>query len=105
MSLFNPLNWKRNDPVALHLPSGQSIEGIACESLPDGRVLCLPEVDSVCLSSIKLQNRSAEQPKPIPSDIAIETSHFLLQMDRRQVRLQAFAGERVAARSFRAQPM
>ena len=81
MSLFNPLNWKRNDPVALHLPSGQSIEGIACEALPDGRVLCLLEVDSVCLSSIKLQNRSADQPKPIPSDITIETSHFLLQMD------------------------
>jgi hypothetical protein len=46
MSLFNPLNWKRRSPVALKLPAGKSIHCMKCEALPDGRVLCLPEVDS-----------------------------------------------------------
>lgn len=81
MSLFNSLNWKRSDPVALSLPPGNSIEGMACEALPSGRVLCLPELDSVCFSKLKLQNRPADQPKPVPSAATIETTHFLLKMD------------------------
>ncbi len=81
LSLFNPLNWKRSDPVTLRLPPGKSIEGIACEALPDGRVLCLPEVDSVSLKKLGLQNIPADPPKPVPSDTVIETSYFLLQMN------------------------
>ncbi len=32
IGVFNPLNWKRNDPVALRLPAGKSLEGTECEA-------------------------------------------------------------------------
>ena len=36
VGLFNPLNWKRSDPVVLQLPAGRSLKGLLCEALPDG---------------------------------------------------------------------
>ena len=33
VGLFNPLNWKRTDPVELQLPAGASPDGLPCESL------------------------------------------------------------------------
>ena len=32
--VFNPLNWKRNDPVLLDLPLGQTLNGVLCEAVP-----------------------------------------------------------------------
>src|SRR5580658_6444576 len=46
VALFNPLNWKRNDPIALRLPDGKSLEGTECEALPDGTVLCRLDLPS-----------------------------------------------------------
>jgi alpha-mannosidase len=83
MSLFNPLNWRRSDPVALKLPDGKSIEGITCEALPDGRVLCCPQIDSMALAQLKLQDKIADQPQPILFNGMVETSHYVLQMDLR----------------------
>src|SRR5271169_5374754 len=42
IGLFNPLNWKRNDPVVLQLPAGKSLEEAKCEAQSDGSVLCRP---------------------------------------------------------------
>jgi alpha-mannosidase len=83
MSLFNPLNWRRSDPVTLKLPDGKSIEGLTCEALPDGKVLCCPQIGSVALGQLKLQDKSADQPQPISFAGIVETSHYVLQMDLR----------------------
>jgi alpha-mannosidase len=81
MSLFNPLNWKRSDPIALKLPDGKSVEGMTCEALPDGRTLCFPQIDSMALGQLKLQDKIADQPQPIFFNGMIKTSYYVLQMD------------------------
>src|SRR6185437_4683706 len=47
VGLFNPLNWTRNDPVALRLPAGKGLDGVASEALPDGLTLCRIEMPAV----------------------------------------------------------
>jgi alpha-mannosidase len=79
--VFNPLNWKRTDPVALTLPVGKSVEGAVCEALPDGRVLCMSAIGSVSVSSLKLTDRTPEAAKPVQESEVIETSHYSLQLD------------------------
>jgi hypothetical protein len=48
VALYNPLNWKRDDPVKLKLPSGSVLDGARCESLPGGTdsVLCRLELNA-----------------------------------------------------------
>ena len=58
--LFNPLNWRRSDPVALTLPKGSSVAGSVCEALPDGRVLCLPTTESMSATPLKLVKHMPE---------------------------------------------
>ena len=80
-ALFNPLNWKRNDPVELKLPAGGSLQGVQCELLPDGAVLCQPALPSASLSGWGL---SIEKPKPaqeIQLPEAIETKHYTVRVD------------------------
>jgi alpha-mannosidase len=81
VAVFNPLNWKRSDPVALTLPVGKSLEGVVCEALPDGRALCMAAVESVSVSSLKLTDYAPEAPKRIQAREVIETSHYLLKVN------------------------
>jgi alpha-mannosidase len=80
-AVFNPLNWRRNDPVVLMLPEGKSVEGAACEALTDGRVLCMSPMESVSVSYLKLVDRAPEKAKAIKSTDVIETSHYALKLD------------------------
>lgn len=79
--LFNPLNWRRSDPIALTLPTGNSVAGSVCEALPDGRVLCLPTTESMSATPLKLVKHMPAMAKPIKAAKSIETSHYVLKMD------------------------
>ncbi|WP_263357960.1 glycoside hydrolase family 38 N-terminal domain-containing protein [Acidicapsa ligni] len=81
VALFNPLNWKRNDPIALTLPQGKSLEGIACEKLEDGSVLCHVEMPSMSLGSWKLSDKAPESAAPTEASTTIETRYYLIKMD------------------------
>jgi len=81
VALFNPLNWRRSDPVALRLPKGKSVQGVTCEAMPDGSVLCGPAMDPVSLTSLRLESRTPQAAKAIKTSEAIETSHYVLKMD------------------------
>ena len=82
VGLFNPLNWKRQDPVELSLPPGTTLEGIATESLPNGTVLCQMEMPPVAVGAWKLERRSAEAPKIIALPEIIETKYYAARIDR-----------------------
>jgi alpha-mannosidase len=81
IGLFNPLNWKRNDPVVLELPAGKSLEGVPCETLEDGRVLCHVEMPCTSIGGWKLSPRAPAQPRSTTLPETIQTNHYLAVID------------------------
>ena len=81
VGLFNPLNWKRNDPIALQLPEGKSLEGIACEALREGRVLCQVEMPSTSVGGWRLSSKAPVLPRQIDLPGMIETNYYLARID------------------------
>lgn len=81
LGLFNPLNWKRNDPAILDLPAGKSIDGTTCEALPDGRVLCYVEMPSTSIGGWKLSPAAAISPHSIELPEIIATNYYLAHID------------------------
>lgn len=82
IGLFNQLNWNRNDPVALKLPTGKTIAGADSELLPDNSVLCRVEMPSVSLGGWRLEHRAAVPRSPVDLSESIETKHFSVKVDR-----------------------
>ena len=81
MAFYNPLNWQRNDPVALDLPSGKRLEGITCQSLPDGNTLCALRLPSVSVSGIGLVDKAPEPSRSIEPPASIDTRHYQARID------------------------
>jgi len=83
VGLFNPLNWKRHDPVALRLPAGKSLDGIPCEALSDGSVLCQVEMPSLSVGGYKLSAEAPTLPQSIALPETIATRHYQVRIDAR----------------------
>jgi hypothetical protein len=81
VGLFNPLNWKRNDPVRLRLPAGKSLDGIVCETAPDGSTLCQIEMPAISVGGWKLSAQPAEAPQPTDLPGTLETNYYLARID------------------------
>jgi alpha-mannosidase len=78
---FNPLNWERNDPIIVALPEGKSLEGVACESLPGGSVLCSPKLPSFSVGGWKLSSEVAGVPVEMDASAKIETVQYIARLD------------------------
>ena len=83
IGLFNQLNWKRNDPVALKLPAGTTIAGAHSELLPDDAVLCQVEMPSVSVGAWPLEYRAATPPSRIDLPESIDTQYYSVRFDGR----------------------
>lgn len=81
IGLFNQLNWKRNDPVALKLPAGTTIAGMDSEQIPDNTVLCRVEMPSVSIGGWQLEDRAAITPSRIELPESIETKYYSVRVD------------------------
>lgn len=81
--LFNAVNWTRTDPAVLHVPAGKSIEGAACEAMPDGAVLCQLDMQPVSLSGRRLSSQPPPRPVSIALPETIETDYYSVQIDPR----------------------
>jgi alpha-mannosidase len=82
IGLFNPLNWKRRDPIELQLPAGTSLDGLPSELLPNGSVLCQPEMPSISVCGLKAAQRPASTPEVVDLPEVIETAYYLARFDR-----------------------
>lgn len=82
IGLFNPLNWKRSDPVALQLPAGTTLKGIKSELLEDNSVLCQVEMPSVSFGTWQLENRPASPPQVVELPEVLETKYYSIRIDR-----------------------
>ena len=83
VGLFNQLNWKRNDPIALRLPAGTIIAGADCELLPDSTVLCRMEMPPVSVGGWQLERRAASSPSRIELPESIETNFYSIRVEPR----------------------
>lgn len=81
IGLFNPLNWKRTDPVFLELPAGMSLEGVPCEALPNGHALCSPGLPGFSIGSCALSNAALSKPQVCDASAPIETANYVAQID------------------------
>jgi alpha-mannosidase len=81
VTLFNPLNWERNDPVVMELPEGKSLEGAVCETTAEGKTLYSPRLPSVGVAGVGLQAKSPETPTKIELPETIETTHYTARLD------------------------
>jgi hypothetical protein len=81
VALFNPLNWRRHDPIVLELPAGKSLEGSASELLPEGTILCQIEMPSISLGGWRLSSKAPVSPRSIGLPRTIETNHYLAVID------------------------
>ncbi len=83
VGLFNPLNWRRNDPVELTLPAGKSLQGVTGELLPNGSVLCQPTMPSASVAGWRLTADKPRSAETISLPEAIETEHYTVRLDPR----------------------
>jgi alpha-mannosidase len=81
LGLFNPLNWQRTDPIALALLNGTTIDGIACEMLPDGSILCAPGLPAFSIGALKLSSKPPVSPEPIDPSAPLETEYYSARID------------------------
>lgn len=81
IGLFNQLNWKRNDPVALKLPAGTTVAGAQSELLPDNSVLCRVEMPSMSIGGWKLEALPAASPTRVDLPESIETRDYSVRVD------------------------
>ncbi|MFI5356411.1 MAG: glycoside hydrolase family 38 C-terminal domain-containing protein [Opitutales bacterium] len=81
VTLFNPLNWERTDPIPLALPAGQRPKDLACETQGD-LALCAPCQPSVGLVGLELVAGAAPAPELQPWADTIETAFHVATLDR-----------------------
>ncbi len=81
VGLFNPLNWNRTDPVALALPAGKSLDGVPCEALHDGSVLCSPRLPAFSVGGCKLSDATPSKSHTVETSAPIETAYYIAQID------------------------
>jgi len=81
VALFNPLSWKRSDPVLLRLPDGVPLEGIACQTMPDGASLCRVELPAVGFAGFRQAATRAADLKKTGLPMSIDTQHYQARFD------------------------
>ncbi len=91
IAFFNPLNWKRNDPIVVELPPGQELEGAVCEAIPGEprvnvtRAVCGLDLPPAGIRSYPLRQRVPAKPsspaeRPTPPEV-IETEYYTTAID------------------------
>lgn len=85
MVVFNPLNWRRHDPVELTLPAGRRPARIPTEADLErpGTILCEPSLAPLGLSTIALEVGVADPPKEMLLPEVILTDYYRARFDAR----------------------
>ena len=84
VAFFNPLNWKRLDPVQVKLPPGRSLAQGVCQELP-GRdeVLCRLDLPSIGMVSVETVTKPVAMAKRVDLPGVIETKQYSARIDPR----------------------
>ena len=74
VTLFNPLNWRRQDPVVL--AASDVPAGLPAEALAEGLALCRPSLLAVSLTPGRRRRAKPEAPRPIALPEQIENGFY-----------------------------
>jgi alpha-mannosidase len=80
VTLFNALNWERNDPVTLD--AGAVPAGAPAEAIGDGRVLCRPRLGPVALTPFRKKAGKAAEAKKVALPERIDTRFYSARVDQ-----------------------
>jgi len=75
-------SFSSSSPMILRLPAGKSLDGIVCESWPDGSTLCQIEMPAISVGAWRLSAQPAEAPRPADLSGTLETNYYLARIDR-----------------------
>ncbi len=82
VAFFNPLNWRRRDPILVKAPGGRGLKNVICEAVPGtDSILCRPELPSIGTVSLAAASGAPVLPKPVALPKSIETRHYSLRVD------------------------
>ena len=81
VTLFNPANWSRTDPLRLRLPAGTSLASAVCEAAGDSTLFCQVAVPATGLMGEKTSATAAVVPKAIALPPIIETKFYSARID------------------------
>ncbi|MCX5772328.1 MAG: discoidin domain-containing protein [Candidatus Hydrogenedentes bacterium] len=81
LGVFDPVTWKRMAPLALKLPDGKVLSGIACEAVDANRVLCNPSLQPCGVTALPLADGAAVLPESVPLPDVIETQFYTARID------------------------
>jgi len=81
VSLFNPANWERTDPLLLKLPPNMSIAGAKCEAAGDGTAFCQLEVPATGIVGEKLKLSPVPAPNSVALPATIRTKFYSAKID------------------------
>jgi len=77
VALYNPLNWKRRDPVLL----SQGLEGVPGQAAGDKVVLCQPELQPFAVTGWKRAEKGVFEMREIALANRIETKYYEIRID------------------------
>ncbi len=81
-AFFNPLNWTRNDPVALAVEPGDGIRGVVCQTTPDGQSSwCRLDLPPAALVGFTIDRKAAKPSEKIDLPETIETRFYSARID------------------------
>jgi hypothetical protein len=81
VGLFNPVNWKRRDPLIISLAGFKGFEALAAQQCKDGAVLCQPELPSMGIGGWRKSATSPAVSRQISLPEIIETNQYRVKID------------------------
>ncbi|HQE75641.1 MAG TPA: glycoside hydrolase family 38 C-terminal domain-containing protein [Candidatus Hydrogenedentes bacterium] len=81
ITLFNPANWRRKDPIVLQAGIAPGLAGIPCQTLPGGALLCRPDMPPAGFASYAKAGDPAAASRGIGLPAAIETAFYTVRID------------------------
>ncbi len=81
ISLFNPANWRRTDPLRLKLLANTTLSGAKCEAAGDGTVFCQLDLPATGIVGEPLKSAFATAPKAIKLPATIATKFYSAKID------------------------
>ena len=82
VGFFNPLNWRRSDPVLLAASVGRVLEGVPSEIQPDGRLLASPTIASMAITVLAFAPQPVERPREVDPSKPIETTNYVARLNQ-----------------------
>ena len=82
LGVFNPSNWPREGVVELTLSAGESIAGLPCQALEDGKTtLVRAQLPAMSISSFALSGKPAAVSRETPLPEKFENAFYVARVD------------------------